>query len=558
MSNQNVLPGAVSHFFIRINGDLAEEEMQSIDSVVIESSLHLPDMATVVLRDLTPLKEGAKAYRFIDDQKGKFKHGNPLKISVKVGDTKEDDVFDGEIVEVEAQILGKGQRLVIRAFDRLHKLSRGTRTRTFNNVTDMDVVQKVASDLGLKSEVGKATFVHEYIMQSNQTDLEFLRARAAAMGYLLYMDGEVLHCEPVESKGDAGVLKWGANLIEFHPRLSSTQQASETISRGWDPQRKQVVMSGNIKGKGEPEAAATKEDDLGKTYTFTDRVVRQEKQADMYAQGNADQKKQRLLEASGVAGGSPKMSAGMSVEIDGVSDRFKGKYILSSVTHQFYVDSGYTTEFTISGMRATDIAQTLAGAQKAKQQHGFVIGIVTNNKDEKNQGRVKVKFPWLSDKDESDWARVAAPGAGKSRGMAWIPEVDDEVLVGFEMGDIHHPYIVGGLWNGVDATPEPTDKLVKGGKTMRRVQYSRKGHKIILDDSDDKPGITVEDMNGNIIQIDSKTNKLTITMKGDVEVQAQGRMDFKAQTIDLKAQAGIKIDAGGGMVDVKGTTIKLN
>ena len=162
-----------------------------------------------------------------------------------------------------------------------------------------------------------------------------------------------------------------------------------------------------------------------------------------------------------------------------------------------------------------------------------------------------MKFPWLSDKHESDWARVASVGGGAKRGTAWLPEVDDEVLIGFEQGDMHHPYVVGGLWNGVDALPEPNRKLVKGGKTMRRVQYSRKGHKIVLDDSDDQPGITVEDMNGNVIHIDSRTNKLTIRMKGDIEVNAQGRLDLKAQT-------GISIDGGAGAVTVTGTTIKLN
>jgi lipopolysaccharide export system protein LptA len=81
------------------------------------------------------------------------------------------------------------------------------------------------------------------------------------------------------------------------------------------------------------------------------------------------------------------------------------------------------------------------------------------------------------------------------------------------------------------------------------VLYSRKKHKIILDDSDETPGITVEDMNGNVIHIDSKKNKLT--MKGDVSVESKGKMT-------LKATKGIDIDGGAGEVKVKGTFIKLN
>lgn len=551
MTQSMNLSGAVPHFYIRIDGDLATDEMLSLDSVHIESSLHLPDVATLTLRDMTPLKPGGTAYQFIDDKKSQFQNGKALTITIKVGDNQEDNVFDGEIVEVEAQLMQHGQRLIVRAFDRLHKLSRGTFTRTFQNVTDMDVVKKIASELGLSAKVGPASYVHDYIMQSNRSNLDFLRERAAAMGYVLFMDGKTLNCVPMESLGHGGDLQWGANLQEFNPRVSSLEQASGTTLRGWDPQRKQVVVSSTQKGKGLPEAQAGGEETLGQPYTVTDRVVRQEKLADMYAQGTADQSRQKFLEATGVAGGNPKLTAGMTVNLKGVSDRYQGKYILSSVSHQFHTDSGYLTEFTVSGQRASDIAQTLAGQAGQKQQTGLVIGIVTNNDDPKDQGRVKVKFPWLSDQHESDWARVASPGAGKSRGLAWIPEVNDEVLVGFEMGDMNHPFVIGGLWNGVDATPEPTKQLVKGGKTVHRVFYSRVGHKIILDDSDDKPGITVEDKSGNVIHIDSNTNKLTITMKGDVEVKAQGRMDLKAQT-------GINIDAGAGMVNVKGSTIKLN
>ncbi|EYB66957.1 Rhs element Vgr protein [Deinococcus phoenicis] len=550
------LRGSVPHFYVRINGDLATEVMQNIHDITIESSLHMPDVATLTLRDLTPLVAGQAAYRFTDDQKGTFLNGNPLTISIRVEEHQEVNVFDGEIVEVEAQLLQHGQRLVVRAFDRLHRLSRGTHTRTFQNVTDMDVVKKIAAELGLKAKVGPASFVHDYVLQSNQTNLDFLRERALKLGYLLFVDGTTLCCLPMESMGHAGDLDWGVNLLEFTPRVSSLGQASGTTLRSWDPQRKRAVVSAAGKGRGEPEVAAAGEEDLAAPYTLTGHVVRQEKLAELYAGGSADQRRQGLVEATGVAGGYPKMTAGMTVKLGGVSDRYQGQYTLSSVTHHFrtgdqQTSSGYTTEFTVSGGRAPDIARTLAGAHQPKKQYGFVIGIVTNNEDPRNQGRVKVKFPWLSDKDESDWARVAVPGGGPGRGMEWLPEVDDEVLVGFELGDMHHPYVIGGLWNGVDAPPEPSRRVVKGGKTIRRVHYSRKGHRIVLDDSDDQPHILVEDMNGNVIRIDSKTNTLTIQMKGDVRVEAQGRMD-------LRAQDGIRIDGGAGAVDVKGSTINLN
>ena len=112
--------------------------------------------------------------------------------------------------------------------------------------------------------------------------------------------------------------------------------------------------------------------------------------------------------------------------------------------------------------------------------YGVMVGVVTNNQDPEGLGRVKVRFPWLSNEDESGWARIAAPMAGKERGMYFLPEVEDEVLVGFEHGDVRFPYVLGALWNGQDAPPAKNDD----GKNNLRVIKSRSGHLIRLNDED--------------------------------------------------------------------------
>ncbi len=89
--------------------------------------------------------------------------------------------------------------------------------------------------------------------------------------------------------------------------------------------------------------------------------------------------------------------------------------------------------------------------------YGVVIGTVTNNQDRDNLGRVKVTFPWLNDNDEGYWARLATPMAGGDRGIYFLPEVHDEVLVIFEHGDVRFPYIIGSLWNGRDRPPVIND-----------------------------------------------------------------------------------------------------
>jgi len=89
--------------------------------------------------------------------------------------------------------------------------------------------------------------------------------------------------------------------------------------------------------------------------------------------------------------------------------------------------------------------------------YGVVVAVVTNNDDPEKLGRVKVKFPWLSDKNESSWARMLTPLAGQQRGFYHLPEPNDEVLVAFEFGDINRPIILGALWTGANI-PADTNK----------------------------------------------------------------------------------------------------
>jgi uncharacterized protein involved in type VI secretion and phage assembly len=112
---------------------------------------------------------------------------------------------------------------------------------------------------------------------------------------------------------------------------------------------------------------------------------------------------------------------------------------------------------------------------------GVVVGVVTNNQDPDKLGRVKVRFPWLSQDDESYWARIAVLMAGNNRGAWFLPEVDDEVLVAFEHGDVRMPYVLGALWNGVDAPPRDNSD----GKNNQRVIRSRSGHELVFNDDSD-------------------------------------------------------------------------
>ncbi|MDJ0594339.1 MAG: phage baseplate assembly protein V [Pleurocapsa sp. MO_226.B13] len=199
----------------------------------------------------------------------------------------------------------------------------------------------------------------------------------------------------------------------------------------------------------------------------------------------------------------------------------------------------------------------------ASRIYGVVVGVVTNNQDPEELGRVKVKFPWLSDADESDWARIATPMAGNEKGIYFLPEVDDEVLVVFEHGDLRFPYIIGALWNGQAPPPVKNDN----GKNNLRLIKSRSGHVIQLNDEEGKETIEIKDQdNKNSIVVDTAANTIAITADGDITLAAaQGKITLTAQNIELQSSADTKVEASAGMdltasstMNLSGQTINLN
>jgi len=187
--------------------------------------------------------------------------------------------------------------------------------------------------------------------------------------------------------------------------------------------------------------------------------------------------------------------------------------------------------------------------------YGVVVAIVTNNKDPEGLGRVKVRYPWSAESDESYWARTMSFMAGKERGAFFLPDVGDEVLIAFEHGDIEHPVVLGALWNGKDKPPE---KNTDGKNNIKKIRsrsghelifnddkssgkekievHTAGGHQILLDDSKGKEKITIKDKSGNTIEIDS--------VKNEIKIKSSMSISLEAQTIEIKANATLTLKGG--------------
>ncbi|MBA4142867.1 MAG: phage tail protein [Nitrosospira sp.] len=215
-------------------------------------------------------------------------------------------------------------------------------------------------------------------------------------------------------------------------------------------------------------------------------------------------------------------------------------------------------------MNHADILGGLLAYQNTDSKcYGIVVGIVTNNQDPDNMHRVKVRFPWLSPDEDSNWARVATPMAGNGRGIYFLPEVDDEVLVAFEHGSIEHPYVVGSLWNGKDQAHENNSD----GANNNRGIKSRSGHVIRLCDRSGSESIEIIDKTGNNkITIETSGNKILIEAAGDISITSQsGKITLSAVGIELKSRANVDITANSqikieanAQTNIKGALVNIN
>lgn len=197
---------------------------------------------------------------------------------------------------------------------------------------------------------------------------------------------------------------------------------------------------------------------------------------------------------------------------------------------------------------------------------GVAVGIVTDNKDPEDMGRVKLSYPWREADDESYWARIATPMAGEDRGTYFLPEEGDEVLVAFDGGDIHHPYVLGALWNGEEKPPEDN---ADGNNDVRKIR-SRSGHEIVLDDSEAEGKVEITTSGGHRIVLDDSAtgSKIAIedgdqneivldSTKGAIEISSATKLSLDAPMIELKGSGNVKIDAAG-ILTLKGSLININ
>jgi phage protein D len=514
----------VALYAIEVDGETIDERLaKRVREVRILSYLRLPDVCTLAA---TFPKGQDGLGEPIDEHP--FAIGSHLEI--KLGAREElstTTLFKGDVVSLDLDFGPGSVELVVRGLDRSHALQRSRRVRTFQNQTSSDIAEKILGEAGFDVETDPSGDPYEFIQQDNETDWDFMWRLAERIGFELVVQDGTAHFRRQSIDGSPVELEWPGNLREFKPRVTAIQQVEEVTLSSQDPKTKQAI-----------DASAKSPEPLARIGIDRDTVSEAFDAASLHiatepvaSQGEAQAVVQALLDklasayvaAEGVCDGNPSIKAGETASITGIGQKFSGLYRVAAATHVLRGGSTYETRF------ATESAHTLianVGQSATTPRFGaqLVVGLVTNNSDPDDMGRVRVQYPALGPDAESAWARVLTPSAGNARGILMLPVVGEEVLIGFEHDDTTRPYVLGSLFGGVD---KPGDDLLQGYDGSFALRSDHKVHVTSAEDT----------------SVDSGDG-FTVSAQGDIALTAQGDTAIKAQKISLGGQTEITIEAG--------------
>ena len=545
--------------------------------------------------------------------------GNELLISVDGADDSGAPVsgwtiFDGLVTGVGLDLdTGTTQTYVVEGYDRLFLLGRATLTKKYLKSKASDIIKNLISGPGMTARIAAGFDTKAPAPDAFQfgTAYAYIDRLVRDAGFEWRVDGSELIIEPRSTAGTSHTLTVGKNLLRFTARLSAAEHVADVEVSGWDAAKKErIVGSAASSGKfgGSSAPAATTDSIKGSAVAGSKLLslphpVRDKDHADQLATGLMAERESSLLRARGEAEPSPGIAPGTTLELVGLADDWSGEYRCTGVEHRWGATGSFRTVFEVGQSSPTSLLDVVGGSGPALENmlQALTVGIVTNNEDPDKLNRVKVTFPYLSDSEESAWARVLQPGGGKSRGWTVMPEVGDEVLIGFEHGDIDHPYVLGGLTNSKDTAPyTATGGIVENGQVVARTMTSRLGHEIFMADGADAADqfvlvrtagdeavlnlakervdliatntpLKIQNDKGSI-EIDKDGNitikgaKITLQGTGDITVDGKTNVNVKAgagakveatAALDLKSKAPATLESSA-ITNVKGSMVKIN
>lgn len=345
------MPSDIPDFDIRINGTvLPDAARRDVRSITVQEDVEALSMFTISLYNW----DDEKLQVSWSDSK-LFAVGGAVEISLGyIDDIRK--VMAAEITSLEpAFTAGEPPLLTVRGYDHRHRLARARRTRSFAKLKDSAIAVQVAREAGLRAQVTDTRVTLPHVVQSNQTDLEFLQRRAALIGFEVYVRDKVLHFRPPQNgTRAAATLSLADDILEFTPRLSTLAQPSDVSVRGWDTKAKAPVVgqarigqeASAMGGKSSGPKAAQRA--FGKApETDVRQSVATKAEADQMALGRFNSLALAYIQGDVTCEGRPAVQAGTVVDVQGAGTTFSGPYYVTSVTHTLTPDAGFRTDLAV-------------------------------------------------------------------------------------------------------------------------------------------------------------------------------------------------------------------
>ena len=435
---------------------------------------------------------------------------------------------------------------------------------SWNDRTIGDVVKKLCEQAKVQLELNPAfKETKDFICQYEESDFDFIRRLAHQYQEWMYFDGTKLIFGKPRKLADPIRLEYGTTLSSLDIGLQTLARSEQVFSYHSGADREMQRMTpdlayGHDKLAGEAFRASlgmfskpARQHALPRISNETELVnYMGRKQAAETAETHyitAESQVPTLRVGSVIS-----LYSSFLEHVGNLSEESLGDFIIIEITHEVSQGSYYKNRFkaipaTIKALPSPKVRMPLAETQMAT---------VLSNADPEGKGRVRVRMNWQTDGMQTGWVRVMTPDGGSSsdvksnRGFVFIPEVGDQVLLGFRHGDPARPYVLGSLFNGT------TGRGGLEGNHMKSLT-TRSGHTIKLNDSLSSLGITIKDIKGNSIHIDSVGDDIIINAKRNITINAGETFTVNAREMEVNIDGDIIEKIGKNKISTIGNKISL-
>ena len=483
-------------------------------------------------------------------------------IVVKAANTP---IFVGVVTNVQLHREGSDFGcIIVSGYSATYRMETAHSCFSWNDTTIGNVVKKLCEQAKVQLELNPAFKENkDYICQYEESDFDFIRRLAHQYQEWMYFDGTKLIFGKPRKLADPIILEYGTTLSSLDIGLQTLARSEQVFSYHSGADREMQRMTpdqaiGHDKLSGEAFRASlgmfskpARQHALPRISNETELVnYMGRKQAAETAETHyitAESQVPTLRVGSVVS-----LYSSFLKRVGDLSEESLGNFIIIEITHEVSQGSYYKNRFkaipaTIKALPSPKVRMPLAETQMAT---------VLSNADPQGKGRVRVRMNWQTDGMQTGWVRVMTPDGGSSsdvksnRGFVFIPEVGDQVLLGFRHGDPARPYVMGSLFNGT------TGGGGLEGNHMKSLT-TRSGHTIKLNDSLSSLGITIKDIKGNSIHIDSVGDDIIINAKRNITINAGETFTVNCKNANILAEESINMNAEQDITSVSGESTSI-